>query len=663
MAKTAAKKPAPIKKSFWQNDAYVGLLLAGFAFLLFIQTVGFDFALDDMAVVYKNNYVGAGFGGFGKILSTFYWNGCPDFASANSGLFRPVSLLLFAMEWQFAPNSSHFFHTINLILFSVCVYQLYRFLRELLRNESMTLAFMATALWIALPVHVEVNANIKSADEILSLLFSLLAFRKLLLWSDNGKMAPLLLAAFYMFVALLSKEGVVLLIPVMLLALFMFRGKTIKQLLLPGAFLAVVAIVWFAWHFAVIANAGTDLIKYDYRNNALLSSASAIDRVGTAIGMQARYWLKMLVGYPLSYNYSFNEIPVDGFASVWTWISLAGIFAAGYFTWRNFKKTPVVSFAILFYFITFALTCNIFYLIGDTFAERLTYVPSIGFVLLLSWLILKFTNGLNEKRFHPPAVYVMTALLLFYSIRSFSRAQDWEYDKFLFTSDVEHAPNSARVHDNYGVLLMNNAHDQKDEVQKRQFFDQAYEQFKLSAGIDSNDFQASVSLAEIEFNRGNYRAAIHWGKKNLDCFDRFWHVPPVDKAVYFILANSYISVQQYDSARVVLARAEKQFPNDDNVLVTKGNSFLAQHDTLNAFVSLEKAVQINPKSAVAWDKLGNLHGMRGEYEKSNEAFQQLIAIDPKNPAPYAGLKNNALFMHDTAKAQEFYDKYKQLGGQ
>jgi Tfp pilus assembly protein PilF len=435
----------------------------------------------------------------------------------------------------------------------------------------------------------------------------------------------------------------------------------VKEVLLPAGIFAVAAFIWLGWHYWVISN-GPPRVTYDYRDNALLSSTSSIDRIGTAIGMQSRYWLKMLIGYPLSYNYSYNEIPVDGFASVWAWISLAGIAAAGYFSWKNFRSNPVVSYAILFYFITFALTCNIFYLIGETFAERLVFVPSLGFALLFAWIILKLTKGTTEKKIHAPAMYLLTGILLVYSIRTYSRSQDWKYQNDLFTADVENAPNSARVHDNYGLILLGNADKEKDQLASQKLKDAAYAQFSTAAAIDTLDFQAALLLAQLNLAKMNYDSAIYWGKKDIHIFRSYYKVNPNDPAIYSILGNAWIFIHKPDSAAVYFNEGLKIFPQNENFMIDIGNSYFARQDTVNALVYYQKAVDANPKSITAWDKVGNVAGMHREYERSNKAFETLLQLNPSDPKPYATMRTNYLLLGDTAKAIQYNQLYIDNGG-
>src|SRR5688572_2916148 len=67
-------------------------LLGAIAFTVFANTLGHDFALDDIAVIQGNQFVQMGFGGIPKLFTTFYWEG---YWQSNAGLYRPLSLVMF----------------------------------------------------------------------------------------------------------------------------------------------------------------------------------------------------------------------------------------------------------------------------------------------------------------------------------------------------------------------------------------------------------------------------------------------------------------------------------------------------------------------------------------------------------------------------------------
>jgi len=59
------------------------LTIFAFAFLLYANTLGHSYALDDVAVIHQNKYTMEGFAGIPKMLTTFYWAG---YWGSNAGL-------------------------------------------------------------------------------------------------------------------------------------------------------------------------------------------------------------------------------------------------------------------------------------------------------------------------------------------------------------------------------------------------------------------------------------------------------------------------------------------------------------------------------------------------------------------------------------------------
>lgn len=661
MAKKPEKKQAVVERSWFNAERKAAALLALIAFVLYARTFGFGYALDDIAVVQENKYVQDGFGGFGKILSTFYWNGFDSFSTQNSGIFRPVSLLLFATEWQIFGNSPGVFHFVNVLLYALCSFQLFLLLNSLFGKEKRALAFGGVLLWTVLPVHTEVVANIKSADEILALLFSVLSMRYLLRWNDTGKFSYVFFSAGYMFLAMLSKEGAALILPIAFIMMMLFRNHNIKSLLRPAMIFAAVSIVWLVWHQAVIMSAEGTRVEYDYRHNALLSNDSWIIQKATALGMQTLYWIKALVGYPLSYNYSFNQIPVDGFSGINFWIALVGLIASVYTVVKYFRTQPVLVFGICFYWISFAMTSNIFFSIGDIFAERFLFVPSVGFVLIIAWLISRFLNKENADNYTNSANKVIYAMCLIYSGLAFNRAGDWKDQETLFLADVEHAPQSARVHTNAGTIYLNAAVASKDEVERKELWNQAYTEYKSAADIDSTDFQAYQALGQICYHLGDYKASVMWSRKCIAA--RFKLSPEAAEDVITLsnLGDAYRKLEMYDSAVAVYSRALRIAPSSE-LSIKAGDMHLLRKDTAAALAVFENSVKQDSLHAASWDKLANLKGMRGDFSGSTDAFLHLSRLNPADLRPWQMIFTNAKMTGDSLMMKRATEEYIKRGG-
>src|ERR1035441_9432899 len=103
----------------------LGIIIGVFAFLLYAQSITFNYALDDITVINQNNFVKKGFAGIADILKTDYW--CGYVGNNRVPEYRPASLILFAIEWQFFQDNLHVYHLVNIFLFSFsyCNYLFY----------------------------------------------------------------------------------------------------------------------------------------------------------------------------------------------------------------------------------------------------------------------------------------------------------------------------------------------------------------------------------------------------------------------------------------------------------------------------------------------------------------------------------------------------------
>lgn len=88
---------------------------------------------------------------------------------------------------------------------------------------------------------------------------------------------------------------------------------------------------------------------------------------------------------------------------------------------------------------------NIFFNVGFVLAERILYIPSAGYCLLVIIGLQKFS-----ARFSLPKTlllaYVMLIALLF--VRSWTRSSQWRNERLLFQSALDVCPLNAKVHYN-----------------------------------------------------------------------------------------------------------------------------------------------------------------------------------------------------------------------
>ena len=138
------------------------------AALIYSGSYGHDFAYDDLAVVKENRFVMKGSDGIGDILNTQYFEGYDP--NTNARAYRPVSLVTYALEYEYFGQNPRVHHFVNILLYALTSIVLLLALLQMLNRYHWSLAFMTTLLFVVHPVHVDVVANIKSRDELIGFL-------------------------------------------------------------------------------------------------------------------------------------------------------------------------------------------------------------------------------------------------------------------------------------------------------------------------------------------------------------------------------------------------------------------------------------------------------------------------------------------------------------
>jgi hypothetical protein len=119
--KTSQAKPETVypvdPKSLSKLKIILGIIITLFAIILYANSVNHDYTLDDHPVVDQNRLTTNGIAGIPTILKTDYWYG-HSMAELRGPVYRPTSLVVFALVWQFSPNNPHLYHLINVLFYA-----------------------------------------------------------------------------------------------------------------------------------------------------------------------------------------------------------------------------------------------------------------------------------------------------------------------------------------------------------------------------------------------------------------------------------------------------------------------------------------------------------------------------------------------------------------
>ena len=458
---------SPFLKKYWLPSVILMLLSFG----IYYSCLPFDYVLDDKIVVSENQYTKQGFQGIWKIMTTESFEGYfgekKNFVQGNR--YRPLSIATFAMEYgiigKLNPTVSHF---INILLYGLTGIILMLVLSMLFRNFKprawwFSIPFLASILYIAHPIHTEAVANIKGRDEIMTMLFSLLALYGSLRYTDTGKIKWLIVTVIYFFLGLLSKENAITFLAVIPLTVYFFSKTNwarLKKILL---WLGITSILYLILRYNTAGSLQMGQEVKDLMNNPFLGMTS-LEKMGSIMYTLGKYIALLVWPHPLSHDYYPYAIPK---ISIFAWIpmiSLIGYVLLSYFGLKNLSKKSIYSYSILFYLATLSIVSNIVINVGTFMNERFIFMASAGFSIACAYFLSEHLPKLT-KYGKQIALVLAGVMLIGYSAKSFERVPVWKDSMSLNEAAVAISSNSARansfmataIFDKYKETLMSNA--------------------------------------------------------------------------------------------------------------------------------------------------------------------------------------------------------------
>ncbi len=614
--KSPAFKKQVLPNPTTRNDRLWALAIFLLAFALYANTLPNQYVMDDFSVLSDNFVVKRGVEGISTILSTPYRYG---FNLLSDNLYRPLTLVMFAIEWQIAPDTPMLSHFINILFYAFTAVLLFFLLRKLLRGKNLTAALIAALLWVFHPVHTEVVANIKSRDEIMSAFFVFLTLLLFLRYLETRKILLLAGALVTYLLGFFSKEGVITFLVLFPLAGWYFTDAGLKRSLAASALMLIPAAIFLLIRHNVLSTYATPFVP-GVADNLLVAAPDIPTRLSTAILILGKYLLLMLAPYQLVSDYSFNQIPITGWSSPLVWISFLVYAAAVVYSFLKISKRSAVVFSMLFFLVTMSIASNLFTLIGTSFAERLLFLPSAGLCLLAGILLVRIQpvpeaqgEPANLKRVFSryPVAWVITGLLLsLYAVKTVSRNAEWRDPWTLATTDVKRSPNSAHMRYYSGMAYRDKAKEQEDPSKFGEYMQQAI-----------REFQTCVRILP-SFSEGYEQLGLAW----------------------YRMKNPGEAIRNYELA---LKLSPGKAPTHSNL----GMIYFERKEYGKAFELYKRATELDSNFADGFLNLGSMYGMQKQFELAARNFERSVRLKPENPQAwyYLGITYRSLNREDKAR--------------
>ena len=662
------KSSQPTSWSF--NDFKVqATIVALLAFVFYFNSFFNEFAHDDGIVIVKNEYVLEGFSGIWSILTKdaydSYYRQLNTTNQLSGGRYRPLSIVTFAIEQQFLGavppdrvdsvlkqnisygvtgpdqkklvSNMHVRHVVNVLIFMLSVVVLLYFLRYIVFKDNPLMAFIAAVLFTIHPIHTEVIANVKSRDEIMSLLFICLTFIYTFKYMEQRKIGMLIAALISYFLAFLSKEYAITLIVLLPLSLYIFGNYSLQKSVLAFLPFVLVLAAYFAIRLSIVA-AKSDSSDNEVLNNPYLF-ASVSEKLATEISTSLNYLKLLIFPYPLSADYSYNTIPYVDFSNFKVWLSLivhGGMVVAAIVLFQRIiglkseaakrAKTKIAGisqttdttaintaaiflFAIMFYFLHLLLVCNIVFDIGATMGERLIYHSSVGFVIAAAWLIVKGMSMIKNPATSKAALAgFMTIVIVLCGIQTIARNAAWKNDATLFGTDIKTVPNSVLVNANVAASYITIADFQKTDTARRKYLHDAIDILNHTLAIHRTFVAGFLNRGIAWYKLGDVDRA----KPNIDTVRSLYPNYPTLPGMYKLMSDYYLKNGWESYGK---------------------NKMYAQ-----AIAEYKKGLTIDSTNVDLWYNMGGAYYTNQQYPEALYSFQRALKINPNNAQAQNGLK-------------------------
>lgn len=402
------------------------------AVLLYVPTAWYGYVQDDRAIIVSNpaaHSVGAALGAFDDP----YWP-----RESGAGLYRPVTILSFAIDWALSGGRPGWLHLMNALWHGVVTVLL---VLALLRWLPLLAAAGAGLVFAWHPVHVEAVASIVGRAELLAaagIFGAVLAARR------GWWLGAVLCAALAMF----SKEHGVI-VGVVILIDRGLQGPEGRRYP-PGLWLglAIVTVGYlFAWSRIGVAGASAPA--------AVFYGRDAFARLAIALPAIVRATLLLFLPISLSSDYGPRVIPAYDDLSVAAVLGVAIVIAVPALIITCRRRAPAISFTAAVAALSFLPTSNLLFAGGLVLAERNLYL-AVGLpAALLGTLIatLAQSRTTHDERRTRGTVLIGSVIAVALALVTVLRLPSWRDNRTqLLTLLAEH-PESYIGHASAAAVL------------------------------------------------------------------------------------------------------------------------------------------------------------------------------------------------------------------
>ncbi|OQS06980.1 hypothetical protein THRCLA_00998 [Thraustotheca clavata] len=443
----------------WTELAVVGTV----ALLTFVNTLSCGFVWDDRAAILTNKDLRSQETSVWELFQHDFW-GMNMLSEMSHKSFRPLTVFSFRINYTLGGFSPLGYHALNVVLHVMCSELVVLCGHRVLKRYNMSHAPVLAGLLFAIhPIHCDSVASVVGRADVLCTLLSLVAYLVYDSCRHESSTHWIYFTASLCctVAATLCKElgattlGILVAHEIYFLAQtkhFELNNPTAKANMLRFGILLCFGIT--AICFRVALNGPHRLYRWTAMENDISLLPFGLPRVLTTLHTHSWYLWKLFWPQYLCYDYGFKTIPIietlDDHRNLLTVLAYLVLFLLVFISIQRIQTSPLfllLSFGVF----PFVPAANVLFPVGTIVAERLLYFPSVGFCLLLGYVIELSMTPATSKSIQT----IFALLLICGAYRSIQRNTEWADESLLFESSVSVTPWSTKVLSNLSKVLLN----------------------------------------------------------------------------------------------------------------------------------------------------------------------------------------------------------------
>jgi len=565
------------------------------------------------------------------LFKTFYAH--PETAGR---LYRPIANFTFALNWFFGQDSPVGYHLVDIFIHFLTAAMLYLCFLRLLQTPACSknwseiyrteIALLAAAFWIAAPIHTSAVTYIVQRMAQLAAFFSVSAiyyYLRVRLSINRVQQARFLICFLCCAVlALGSKENAVLLFPSFLLieGIFFFQFQKIlatirrnKVLWLPLAVAIAVGAVFIVHYIEIQSH------NYGHRSFTLSERMLTEPRI-------LLFYLSQIF-FPaasrLSIAHDIN-LSTSLFSPWYTLPALGACIGLILFSFLKLHKSPLLSFAILYFFLNHLVESTILPL--ELIFEHRNLLPSLFLFLPVAAFAVHAITKMNRSAWITPIVLIACASFLLQSgLATIERNKAWKDAGTLNQDAVNKAPKDARSRINLAAWHL----DQKNYTEALRICEQAEKLYQGEASINTIVPVALNQRGTVAYEQGNLKKASQY-------FQQAYSLRKDYTAVAEKLIATLVELQRYEEALAIIAE-RIAIQKDPKLLLLKASILLRQNKPAESLAAYRQARPLYPALPLITAGEGKALMLSGYHDRAavllnwavqdNEPIAKLLQIE------------------------------------